>query len=108
MRSDASTPMIPFFSNDLPRRWLWTATASDTLLQYGFIPINLLNQLRDSRNWKARASGIEELQRLVTSLTNIGAVVPHLPSFMELCAGLLSDQNFKISLTVNSSFMTSS
>jgi hypothetical protein len=73
--------------------------ASDTLLQYGFIPINLLNQLRDSRNWKARASGIEELQRLVTSLTNIGAVVPHLPSFMELCAGLLSDQNFKISLT---------
>ena len=73
--------------------------ASDTLLQYGFIPINLLNQLRDAKNWKVRAAGIEELQRVVSSLSNVAPAVPHLPSFMELCAVLLADQNFKISLT---------
>ena len=73
--------------------------AADTLLQFGFIPINVLNQLRDTGNWKVRAAGIEELQRLVTGLTNVGPAVPHLPALMEFCAGLLSDQNFKISLT---------
>eukprot|EP01052_Picozoa_sp_SAG31_P005890 SAG31_NODE_266_length_18815_cov_17.009243_10_plen_121_part_00 len=29
--------------------------ASDTLLQYGFIPFNVAKQLRDTVNWKVRA-----------------------------------------------------
>ena len=73
--------------------------AADTLLQFGFIPINVLNQLRDSASWKVRASGIEELERLVSGLRNVSPVIPHLPALMDFLAGLLSDQNFKISLT---------
>jgi hypothetical protein len=73
--------------------------ASDTLLQYGFIQINLLNQLRDSKNWTVRAAGIDELQRVVSALSNVAPAVPHLPALMELFAVLLGDQNFKISLT---------
>ena len=73
--------------------------AADTLLQFGFVPINALNQLRDAGNYKIRLSGIEELDRLVSGLTNVSPVVPHLPALMDFLAGLLTDQNFKISLT---------
>lgn len=73
--------------------------AENTLLQFGFVPINVVNQLRDATSWKVRAAGIEQLQRLAASIRGGAAMVQHLPSFMEFCVALLADSNFKIALT---------
>ena len=72
---------------------------TEILVQFGCVPINTVTQLQDKSNWKVRAVAIEELLRTVQSLQHLGPVVPHLQAFVGWLTTLLTDPNFKISLT---------
>ncbi|KAL7748443.1 hypothetical protein RI367_006136 [Sorochytrium milnesiophthora] len=68
-------------------------------LVYGVLPESIVTTLSNSADWKSRSSGIEAFHRTIANLDDASELLPHLPGVLDLLSGLLSDSNFKISLT---------
>ncbi|CAG9313161.1 unnamed protein product [Blepharisma stoltei] len=68
-------------------------------LIYGFIPPNLIAQLEDTENWRARVNAIHEIENLVSSLQNYSDVYPYIAVFFRFLNNLLEDSNFKVMLS---------
>eukprot|EP00163_Fabomonas_tropica_P001966 TRINITY_DN1145_c1_g1_i2.p1 TRINITY_DN1145_c1_g1~~TRINITY_DN1145_c1_g1_i2.p1 ORF type:complete len:1334 (-),score=342.97 TRINITY_DN1145_c1_g1_i2:21-4022(-) len=67
--------------------------------EFGFIPNDMIDLLKDDSNWKVRAQAIEELQYIVFRLEDSQPLLPHLQPLMIFLTNMLDDPNFKISLT---------
>lgn len=65
-------------------------------LEFGFIPSDLMSQLRDSTNWRSRASAIQELEGVISTTESFDPVLPYMAAFFRLLKELLDDTNFKI------------
>jgi hypothetical protein len=67
-------------------------------LGFGCIPLEILDQLQNKNDWRIRATGIENLQRVVSDLEDVTDLAPHLNEFCAFLSQLLEDNNFKICL----------
>eukprot|EP00232_Nephroselmis_pyriformis_P009083 CAMPEP_0182896514 /NCGR_PEP_ID=MMETSP0034_2-20130328/26317_1 /TAXON_ID=156128 /ORGANISM="Nephroselmis pyriformis, Strain CCMP717" /LENGTH=435 /DNA_ID=CAMNT_0025030385 /DNA_START=326 /DNA_END=1630 /DNA_ORIENTATION=+ len=76
----------------------------DGPVEYGFVSQQVVYDLQDIGNWKVRADAIETLQGLVEDLQDTRTVMASLPEFVRFLTTLLSDPNFKISLTTTQIF----
>ncbi|CAG9326070.1 unnamed protein product [Blepharisma stoltei] len=68
-------------------------------LVFGFIPPNLMVQLEDISNWRARVNAIEELENLVERMENYTEAYPFMAVFIRFLNKLLDDTNFKVMLS---------
>jgi len=70
-------------------------------MEFGFVPRKVVQDLQDIGNWKVRADAVELLQFSVSQLskTDVPRMRPRLPELMRFLGKLLTDPNFKISLT---------
>mmetsp|Transcript_2156 Transcript_2156/g.4433 ORF Transcript_2156/g.4433 Transcript_2156/m.4433 type:complete len:1381 (-) Transcript_2156:85-4227(-) len=66
---------------------------------YGFLPPNLIDELKEGSNWRVRASAVERLQTYVRSLSDGTCIGDQLGEFLDFLLDLLNDPNFKIELT---------
>ena len=65
-------------------------------LEFGFIPSDLMVQLRDTENWRSRAAAIQELEGLISTTESFDPVMPYMAGFFRLLKELLEDTNFKV------------
>lgn len=65
-------------------------------LEFGFIPSDLMVQLRDAENWRSRAAAIQELEGLISTTESFDPVMPYMAAFFRLLKELLEDTNFKV------------
>lgn len=65
-------------------------------LEFGFIPSDLMAQLRDGTNWRTRATAIQELEGLISTTESFDPVMPYMAAFFRLLKELLEDTNFKV------------
>ena len=66
---------------------------------FGLIPVELMTQLEDSANWRARVNAIQELENIVASKEDFTEVFPYMAIFFRLLNKLLDDKNFKVVLS---------
>ena len=59
------------------------------VVEFGFVPTSLVDDLSDMGQWKIRADAIEQLQHIVGDLQDVDAVLPHLPQFVRFLLTLL-------------------
>lgn len=71
----------------------------DRNLEFGFVPRNIMDQLRQSEDWKARVNGIQELESLISKLENPSVLIPSMSQFCKFLSDMLQDNNFKVILS---------
>lgn len=72
---------------------------TDGDLEFGFLPPNLLNDLRYSSDRRTRMGAIEAVQRHLQELFDARPLLPELSGFVKFLCSLLNDDNFTVLLT---------
>ncbi|KAK9817952.1 hypothetical protein WJX72_004805 [[Myrmecia] bisecta] len=67
--------------------------------EFGFVPSQIIQDLKDIGNWKVRAVAIDMLHQAVRSVDDTLVLLPTLSKFVQFLMMLLTDPNFKISLS---------
>jgi hypothetical protein len=62
---------------------------------FGFVPARVIDDVRDTVDWKSRALAVEELRRLVNDLTDGSLLAPFAAAFVEFVGGVCRDPNVK-------------
>ncbi|KAI9142955.1 armadillo-type protein [Paraphysoderma sedebokerense] len=94
-----SSPSFPANSPPLQSSFSLSTAPSPGALEFGFVPAEIVQRLRNSADWKQRSSAIETLQTIVGNLDDSSALLPKLTDLLHFLSILLEDPNFKISLT---------
>ncbi|CAD7701291.1 unnamed protein product [Ostreobium quekettii] len=68
-------------------------------LVFGFVPAQVVADLKDIGNWKVRACAIDALHRTLLNAKGKGDVARNLPELLDFLMALVGDPNFKISLS---------
>ncbi|XP_071481973.1 TOG array regulator of axonemal microtubules protein 1-like, partial [Diadema antillarum] len=67
-------------------------------LHFGIIPQDVLDQLSNQEHWTERASGVQELNAIISDLKDTAPLIPHMINFVSFLCNLLDDSNFKVGL----------
>lgn len=71
----------------------------DSALEFSCVPYQVVKDLQDIGNWKARASAVEVLHEAVLGVKDKLILLPTLFKFFKFLTTLVADPNFKISLS---------
>lgn len=69
------------------------------VLEFGFVPKNVVTDLHDIGNWKSRATAIDSLHKALKNVGSKALLLPYLPELVKFLVGLVADPNFKISIS---------
>ncbi|XP_064599948.1 TOG array regulator of axonemal microtubules protein 1-like isoform X2 [Liolophura sinensis] len=74
----------------------FTNNNREDLYEFGIVPSQVMCQIYDQENFKARALAVEELKNILNDLYRLDLLKPHMLSFISFVSSLLDDANFKI------------
>ncbi|GMH44231.1 hypothetical protein BSKO_12165 [Bryopsis sp. KO-2023] len=66
---------------------------------FGFVPRQVVTDLKDIGNWKVRACAIDALHKSLLDVSHKKSILDSLPNFLSFLMTLVADPNFKISLS---------
>ena len=76
-----------------------TSLCTQSELEFGFVPRNVVSDLGDIGNWKSRANAIDALLKVLKEEDNKAAVIGGLTKFVGFLMTLVADPNFKIAIS---------
>ncbi|KAJ4459696.1 hypothetical protein PAPYR_4456 [Paratrimastix pyriformis] len=68
-------------------------------IRFGFCPDSIISGLRQTADWKLRATALKQLLKAVTAISEVDSVVPFLSEFISFMTPFLDDNNVQVSGT---------